>query len=75
MNKTMSEIITIKTPLQVVYMCKSSLVVIIDDERYFITRRIFNEIQSGKYSGLLFVVERPDKTGHLLRWLAIPTIF
>ena len=71
----MSEIITIKTPLQVVYMCKSSLVVIIDDERYLITRRIFNEIQCGKYTGFALVLERPDKTGNILKWLAIPTMF
>ena len=71
----MEKSVSIIQPLEVVYMNRASLIVVIDDERYFVTRRIFNEIQSGKYSGLIFVVEKPDKTGNLLRWLAIPTIF
>lgn len=68
---------TIKTlkSLEVIFMNRASLIVNVDGERYFVTRRVFNEIQSGKYSGLLFVVTKPDKTGNLLRWLAIPTIF
>jgi hypothetical protein len=69
------KIIPIRTPLQVVYMCKASLVIIIDDEKYLITRRVFNEIQSGKYTESVLVVEKPDKIGNLLKWLAIPTIF
>ena len=71
----MEKPVSIMQPLQVVFMNKASLVVSIDNERYFVTRRIFNEIQSGKYYGLVFVVERPDKTGNLLKWLAIPTVF
>ena len=71
----MEKTIKIMQPLEVVFMNRASLVVSIDGERYFVTRRIFNEMQSGKYSGLVFVVTKPDKTGNLLRWLAIPTIF
>ena len=71
----MEKSVSIIKPLEVVFMNRASLVVCIDGERYFVTRRVFNEMQSGKYSGLVFVVTKPDKTGNLLRWLAIPTIF
>ena len=67
--------ISVKAPLEVVFMCKASLVIRIDDEKYLITRMVFNKIQSGKYTDCVFVVERPDKTGNMLKWLAIPTIF
>ena len=56
-------------------MNRASLRVKIDDEQYLVTRRIFNEIQSGKYTDLIFVIFKPDKTGNLLKWLAIPTMF
>ena len=68
-------IIPVKEPLQVVFMCKASLIVKIDEERFHITRRIFNEIQCGKYTESVFVIEKPDKAGNMLKWLAIPTIF
>ena len=68
-------IIPIRTPLQVVFMCKASLIVNVDEERFHITRRVFNEIQCGVYTDSVIIVERPDKTGNMLKWLAIPTIF
>ena len=71
----MEKTIKIMQPLEVVFMNRASLVVSIDGERYFVTRRIFNEMQSGKYSGIVFVISKPDKMGNLLKWLAIPTIF
>lgn len=69
------KVVTVVAPLQVVFMCKASLVVIIDDERFHITRRVFNQIQCDKYTGFALVLERPDKTGNILKWLAIPTMF
>ena len=65
----------ITKPLEVLSMNRASLRVRIDGEHYLVTRRVFNEIQSGKYTDLVFVMSKPDQRGILINWLAIPTMF
>ena len=65
----------ITKPLQVLSMNRASLRVLIDGDQYLVTRRVFNEIQSGKYTDLIFVMSKPDQRGILINWLAIPTMF
>ena len=65
----------ITKPLEVLSMNRASLRVKVDGEQYLVTRRVFNEIQSGKYTDLIFVMSKPDQRGILINWLAIPTIF
>ena len=67
--------ITASTQMQIVKMLRSSMLVKIGNEEYFVTRRVFNTIVDKNIDNIdLFIIEK-DYMGSKHKWIAIPSIF
>lgn len=67
--------ITALTQMRVIKMLRASMLVEIGDERFFVTRRVFNILADKTADQIdLFVIEK-EYMGSKSKWIAIPSIF
>ena len=67
--------ITSSAQMQVIKMLKNSMLVKIGNEKYFVTRRVFNILLDKTADQIdLFVIEK-EYMGATSKWIAIPSIF
>lgn len=61
--------------VKIVRMNKSSMLIIINEQRVYITRRLFNKLLEDGFLQNVYIIDHPNKMDGTLTWVAVPSIF